>query len=141
MDSLKTLIDLQKARVDEQRIVMTRLNARLDMIEQQIAELEIRKVSEQTAASENQESRTTYGAFLDHAKRQGLVLERERQATLSAIEAARAVLAELFEEQKRYEIAQNARELAALKEEKRKESIELDEMGAVTHERKKDTSA
>ena len=47
MKSLATLIKLQKTRVDEQRLTLTRLQAHLENIENSIAALEIRKAREQ----------------------------------------------------------------------------------------------
>jgi flagellar biosynthesis chaperone FliJ len=57
MKSLSTLIKLQKTHVDEQRLALARLQARLEEIEQSIAMLEIKKAREQTVAQENGEAR------------------------------------------------------------------------------------
>ena len=61
-----------------------------------------------------------------------------RKAAAHAIDQALAKLTELFEEQKRYEIAESARIEAEAKEERRRERIDLDEIGGVMFERKKD---
>ena len=137
MKSLATLIKLQKTRVDEQRLALVRLQARLEEIEKSIAMLEIKKAREQGVAQENAEARATYGAFLKAAVREGRELEKQRQIAEAAVEAARQRLTELFEEQKRYEIAEAARIEAERKEERRKETMELDEVGGVTHARKR----
>ncbi len=137
MKSLSTLIKLQKTRVDEQRQHLARLQARLQEIENQIAQLEIKKAREQVAAEQSAEARTTYGVFLKVAVKRGRELDRERQIAAAAVEAAHNILIEIFEEQKRYEIAEEARVAAEDKEERRRERIELDEVGGVVHERKK----
>jgi flagellar biosynthesis chaperone FliJ len=137
MKSLSTLIKLQKTRVDEQRLALTRLQGLLEEIERNIAKLEVKKAHEQVAAQESAEARATYGAFLKAVVTQGRDFEKQRAVMIEAIEIARQKLRELFEEQKRYEIAEVARLAAEQKEERRKETMELDEIGAVTFTRKK----
>lgn len=137
MKSLTTLIKLQKTRVDEQRQTLAKAQEFLDSVEQQIVQLEIKKVREQAAAQEYPEARLTYGAFLKAAVRDGRALEKQRAVAIAAVEAARDKLAELFEEQKRYEIAAAHRQAAEDREERRRETIELDEVGGVTYTRKK----
>src|ERR1700761_6409048 len=128
MKSLATLIKLQKTRVDEQRIHLAALQEQLDSIERRIAELEIEKAREQVAAEHNPEARGTYGAFLKAAINRGRELDKARQTTQIAVEIARDKLAELFEEQKRYEVAEANRIESEAAEERRQERIELDEI-------------
>jgi flagellar biosynthesis chaperone FliJ len=135
--TLATLIKLQKSYVDEQRLHLAKLQDMLDAIVLRIAQLEIEKARELVAAEDNPEAAATYGAFLKRISAKGRELEKERQAATHAVEIARAKLAELFEEQKRYEIAEAARIEAEAKEERRRERIDLDEVGGVTHERRK----
>lgn len=138
MKSLATLIKLQKNLVDEQRLHIARLQEHLDQIEKNIAALEIEKAREQVAANSSPEARLTYGAFLASAIKRGDSFEKERRATAQAIEIARAKLTELFEEQKRYEIAEETRQRAEVAEEQRRERIILDEVGSVGFIRKQD---
>ncbi len=137
MRSLATLIKLQKTRVDEQRLLLAKLQAQLEDIEKRIAELEILKAREQLVAQEHNEARATFGAFIKEAVREGRELEKQRQIAMAAIEIARVKLTELFEEQKRYETAQAARIAAEEKEERHRETVELDEIGSVNFTRKK----
>jgi hypothetical protein len=137
MKSLATLIKLQKTYVDEQRLHLAKLQARLEQIVRDIALHEIMKAREQVAAEQHREARATYGAFLKAAVKKGRELEKERQTAAHAVEIARDKLAQLFEEQKRYELAEAARLEAEAKEERRKERIELDEIGSVSFVRKK----
>lgn len=130
-----TLIKLQKLSVDEQRQVLARLQDALEKIEHRIAELEIQKTRESLAVAQNPDARSTYGAFLQGVATKGRGLERERKAAAHAVDQARAKLSELFEEQKRYEIAEEQRIEAEIKEEQRQERIELDEIGGTVHER------
>lgn len=138
MKSLITLIKLQKTRVDEQQQLLAKMQEQLDMIVNSIAELEIKKAREQVSAQENAEARLTLGNFLKVAVQQGRTLEKQRLIAIAAVEAARAKLAELFEEQKRYEIAMAARLEAQQHEERRRETILLDEVGSVSYMRNKE---
>jgi hypothetical protein len=137
MKSLATLIKLQKTLVDEQRQVLAGLLERLDTIEFQIAQLEIRKTRELEAAKD-EHARATYGAFLKNMVTQERVLEKDRHTALMAVKIAQDRLAVLFEEQKRYEIAEEKRIDDEAREERRRERIDLDEIGAVIHERRKE---
>lgn len=137
MTTLSTLIKLQKSLVDEQRQHLALLQRMLDSILHRMTQLEIEKAREQVLAEKNPDSRTTYGAFLKRMAIRGRDLEKERAFVQQAMDETHAKLAELFEEQKRYEIAEQARIDAEAREERRQETIELDEIGGITHERRK----
>ena len=136
--SFATLIKLQKSLVDEQRQVLCRLQDRLDSIDAAIAQLEILKAREQEAASQEVVFRSTYGEFLKTAVLRGRVLEKERLLAARAVELAHDKLAEMFEDQKRYETAEAQRLAEEAQEEMRLERIALDEIGSIMHERKRE---
>lgn len=138
MKTFQTLIKLQKTKVDDQRIQLTRLQSHVENLDRQITELEISKAREQATAQENPDARMTYGAFLAGAIKKGRELDRAKEAAVSAVEIARGQLAELFEEQKRYEIADAQRIEEAAAKEKQRETQMLDEIGSIAHQRKKD---
>ena len=140
MKSLATLIKLQKTYVDEQRQHLAHLLDEQEKIQHKIAALEIEMAREQVAAQEHPEAQATYGAFLKAAIERARALEKDRQAGEHAIEIARDKLSRLFEEQKRYEIAEAARIEAELSAERRLERIDLDEIGSVTYVRKQENS-
>ena len=137
MKTLETLIKLQKFYVDEQRQQLAKLQDMLDAIEQKVAALEIEKAREQVAAENNPEARATYGAFVKNMQVKRRALDTEREAAEHAVNLVLAKLSELYEEQKRYEIAEEARITAERKEENRLDNLELDEIGGVTHERRR----
>jgi len=137
MHSLSTLIKYQKTLVDEQRLVLARAQDGLDRVVQAIAQLESEKIREQAATKEHPENAVTYGEFLKRAIKRGRELVKERQISEAAVNAAHEKLTELFEEQKRFEIAEAARLKAEEREERRIETAELDEIGGITHERRK----
>lgn len=135
--SLAALIKLQKSYVDEQRRHVAQLQDRLEKIERDIAQLEIAKAREQEAARDPAAS-YTYGEFVKRAVAQGRELEEMRRTAAGAVAVAQDRLAALFEEQKRYEIAEKQRIDDEAREALRRENIELDEIGGVMHERGKD---
>jgi hypothetical protein len=137
MKSFKTLIKLSKTFVDEQRQQLARLLENLQRIEGEITRLEIMRVREQETATKNPAMNITFGAFIKTVIIKGRLLEKERQTAALAVKMAREKLAELFEEQKRYEIAEDQRLEAEAKEERRLETIELDEIGGTRHERQR----
>jgi hypothetical protein len=137
MKSLSTLIKLQKTYVDQQRLIVNKLQERVDLLERAMIALEIQKMQEKAVAAKHPEHTQTYGMFLRMAVQRGRALAFERLNAVAATNAARDKLTELFEEQKRYEIAEEARLEAELKEELRRETAELDEIGGVTYQRQK----
>jgi flagellar export protein FliJ len=137
MKGLPTLIKLQKSRVDEQQVILSKLQNHLEQIEGAIVALEIEKVREAEAKRKNPALGITYAAYLDAALRRGEKLERDRLIAQQAVNLAHDQLSQLFEEQKRYEIALANREAAEEREEKRKESIEMNEIGSIAFERRR----
>jgi flagellar FliJ protein len=136
LKSLSTLIKLQKIYVDEQRVHLAALQDNIDAIDGRIAQNEIRKAREIEAARHG-EAGQTYGAFMKAMVEEGRVLAKERQAAAMAVKMAQDKLAVLFEEQKRYEVAEEHRVVAEAREENRRENLEFDEIGGVRHERNK----
>lgn len=137
MKSLATLIKLQKSNVDEQRQLLAKLQARLDAIRAEIAEHEALQERERQAVRKNPEAGLTYGAFVKWALAHAKELDQMFVTAAKAVEIARDKLAELFEEQKRYELAEAERIEEERREELRQETILLDEVGSVSYERRK----
>lgn len=137
MKSLATLIKLQKTFVDEQRQHLARLLDHLESIEEKIREVEDLKESEKEAGKD-EITRASYGEFLKQMVLIGRALEQERQQAEAAVRMAQEKLAELFEEQKRYEIAEASRIEEEAKAERRLERLELDEIGGMRHERQRE---
>lgn len=135
--SLATLIQLQKTLVDEQRVLLARLQDDLDRIEHKLAAFKVQMVREAEAARAYEAS-GSYGAFVKQMLVVEKALEKEKRTATTAVKIAQGRLASLFEEQKRYEIAEERRIEAEAKEELRRENLELDEIGGVMHERHKE---
>ena len=92
---------------------------------------------EKVRAQKNDAARMTYGAFLKVLIANKRALEKDYVVAADAVRSAQEKLAELFEEQKRYEIAEDQRVEEIEKEERRLERIDLDEVGGVRHERQR----
>lgn len=137
MKSLATLIKLQKSFVDEQRILLASLRTQLERIEAEIRALEREKEEQKKLLKSRPEMGLTFGSYIKQATEKGHALEKRRKTAQIAVELAHDKLAELFEGQKRYEIAEENRIKAERQEEARKERIVLDEVGSVTFTRKK----
>ncbi len=136
MKSLATLIKLQKTQVDEQRMLLAKLQLRLEAITREIAEHEQRQEKERLAAQKDPELAVTYGEFIKWSIKRAQELERQRETAAKAVNIAREKLAELFEGQKRYEIAESNRLEEERLEQLRQETLYMDEVGSVAHERK-----
>ena len=136
-DSLATLIKLMKTHVDEQRQLLAKVQAHLAQIEYEITELEIRQATEQLTVQQNPDMALTYGDFVRWAIERARELETQRQTAAAAVELARDKLSQLFEEQKRYELAAVARDAEERREELKRENDELNEIGSVNFMRNK----
>lgn len=136
MKNLRTLIKLQKQKVDEQRLVVARLQTQLDEVHRGQNALEEEKRKQEELVHKDPDLGMTYGDYISSYMFRRDEMAKKEQAILYSLELARDKLAELFEEQKRYEISlQNKLEEQA-QEEKRRERIEMDEIGSQAHERK-----
>lgn len=136
MRSVKTLIKLQKSKVDDQRRVIAEHEKALARIEQEITELALQQAREQEIARTKPEEAITYGEFVKWTMQRNRDLHAAREAVVQALEKERDILAGLFEEQKRYEIILSNHEAAAAKEEQKREQGELDEIALTNYDRK-----
>ncbi|HBM90370.1 MAG TPA: hypothetical protein DD400_00595 [Rhodospirillaceae bacterium] len=136
MKSLVTLIKLQKTYVDEQRVVLAKLQEQLQTIEDKIVAQHVLQEQQKELLHENPDMGLTYGDFLEQQLKKKEALEKEKGVMEYAIELALDKLAGLFEEQKRYEIAQQQREEEEKRIEADRETKILDEVGSVSFVRK-----
>ena len=140
MSSLPTLVKLTKVRVDEQRQLLAKLHARLDQLEQDIATIHEKQELERLIVANNPETALTYGEFVQWAMKQERELVKQRETANAAVTIARDKLAELYAEQKRYELAAASAEDAARREEQKRDMQDMDEISTTNFtRRKKDT--
>ncbi len=137
MKSLATLIKLQKVRVDEQRIMLAKLQEQLARAEQELQALRNQMEAQKKLLRRNPDMALTYGAYLKEALKSQALLEKRLRTAQQAVAIARDKLAEVFEEQKRYEIAEAKRLEDEAREEAHKETMFMDEVGSVSFVRKK----
>ncbi len=134
--SLQTLIKLQKTKVDDQRQLLTRLREQLDLVLAEIETLRIEQATQQALLRTMPEMAVTYSDYLQESLKKEKLLDRKRRTAEKAVDIAHDRLSELFEEQKRYEIAQREREEEEARAEAVRETKTLDEVGSVTYIRK-----
>lgn len=137
MKSLATLIKLQKSRVDEQRLLMVKLQEQLARIEGDLAALRREREEQKELVSAYPELGLTYGEYVRESLKKEALLERKRRTAAQAVSIAHDRLSELFEEQKRYELAEANRLEEEAREEAHKETLALDEVGSISFVRKK----
>lgn len=137
MKSLATLIKLQKTRVDEQRLVLAKMQEQLTLVLYRIEELEAEQEAQRQLLHQDSSYALTYGEYVKRALMQREGLERNRRAAEYAVKLAHDKLAEFFEEQKRYEIAEQNRIEEEEREEQRRETHTLDEVGSISYIRHK----
>ena len=137
MKDLTILIKLQKTKVDEQRVILNKLRDTLDKIIEKLAFMQETLKKEQAIAKESYYNRITYERFLKKFLSDQQQLEHQRTLLEEAVIAAHAKLSELFEEQKRYELALEQKIIEEREKETKRENQITDEIGIVQHQRKK----
>ena len=137
MKSLSSLIRLVKWRIDEKRRELVEREREADAIRTKLNEGEAEIVAEQKAARSNFEAHLGYGAFAKRAIQRRKLLTRALAEAEEKVEAARAELADLFLEQKQYEITQAGRERRERERLAKIEQGELNEIALNQHKAKK----
>ena len=131
MTNLATLIKLQKTRVDEQRLLLAKLHEQLENIENTIRTLMEEQEQQRALLKREPSANLTYGEYLESSLKKLKLLEAQKTTAIMAVNLARDRLAEVFEEQKRYEIAEKARLEEEEREQQRQETQTLDEIGSI----------
>lgn len=137
MTSLVTLIKLQKTKVDEQRVLLANLQKQLTDIQSQMDALVEQQAQQAAMLRQEPSLAINYDLYLKESIKRLEALEKRKRTMELAVGLARDKLAELFEEQKRYELAEKARLEEEEAEEQRRETHVLDEVGSVSFIRKK----
>ena len=137
-DKLKTLVRLHEWAVDEKRRKLAELLRLLNELERQANDLEAELKREQAiAATSPEEAGHFYGTYA-----QTVILRREHIAQSIAqaedhVGAAREELKEAHQELRKFEITMENREKRRARERDRLEQLELDEIAAQAHRRKR----
>lgn len=130
MAGLRTLVRLAGLRLDEMRRVLAALQAESDRLRARIAGLDAEVRAEMDVARTSEESRLVLGAYLRRSREERTRLVDAVAEVEARIAVAMDELAEVFLEQKRYELVLDRRAEEARREEARRETAVHDETGA-----------
>ena len=126
--SLKTLVRVQKFNIDEQRKLLNEQLEVEDKILLGIKALEDELAKEKAFAEEHPEI-GDFGAYFKRYQKQREGLETALQMVRRKIDEIQDKIAEMFKEQKTFEIVDKNREQQAIQEEEHKMQQTLDEIG------------
>lgn len=127
-NSLQTLNRIQKFNIDEQRKILADLLNQQDILQAQLAQLNEAFEQEKEFARVNS-GLGDFGAYIKRYMQQREDLEMKIAVLDKRIEQEREVMADMFKEQKTYEIVDRQRAERAEKEENDREQKMLDEIG------------
>lgn len=127
-NSLQTLNRIQKFNIDEQRKILADLLNQQDILQAQLEQLNEAFEQEKEFARVNS-GLGDFGAYVKRYMQQREDLEMKIAVLDKRIEQEREVMADMFKEQKTYEIVDRQRAERAEKEENDKEQKMLDEIG------------
>ncbi|MEI7669568.1 MAG: flagellar export protein FliJ [Pseudomonadota bacterium] len=126
--SLKTLIRLQKHKIDNLRRELSPLLEELRQLEFAKEKLQQELIKEIETINNNPEFGGFFGAYSANVKERIEKISSEIIRVNSEIEKKRSELSEEFSEQKKYELALESEKKRILENEKRLENLELDEI-------------
>lgn len=126
--ALKTLTRIQKFQIDEQRKILSELQEKQDILQAQLEQLN-RDFEQEKEFARNNAGVGDFGAYVKRYMQQRENLEMQAAVLEKKIEHERDVMADMFKEQKTYEIVDDQRTKRAAKEEEQKMQKVLDEIG------------
>ena len=128
ISALKTLTRIQKFQIDEQRKILSELQEKQDILQAQLEQLN-RDFEQEKEFARNNAGVGDFGAYVKRYMQQRENLEMQIAVLEKKIEHERDVMADMFNEQKTYEIVDDQRTKRAAKEEEQKMQKVLDEIG------------
>ncbi len=140
MKQLETLIKMHKHYVDEQRRVLAGKQAEADAIMMAIATLQANLEMEKERASQTEEQEVLFsiGVYIKEQLKKHERMQRNLSAKEAEVHIEREKLSMMFEELKRYEIAQqNWEEEQRLAEQKAENKV-YDEQSSQRHHQRED---
>ena len=126
--ALKTLTRIQKFQIDEQRKILSELQEKQDILQAQLEQVN-RDFEQEKEFARNNAGVGDFGAYVKRYMQQRENLEMQIAVLEKKIEHERDVMADMFKEQKTYEIVDDQRTKRAAKEEEQKMQKVLDEIG------------
>ena len=125
-ETLDTLIRLHRWQVDERRRQVADLEGFAEKLRQELVKLADERATESQTAGTNLLTRHVYPGYIRRALQRQKTLEQSLAETEQQIVTARDVLAEAFQQLKRYEVAQANRERLRMNAAARRERLEAD---------------
>lgn len=131
-NSLQVLNRIQKFNIDEQRKILTDLLNRQDILTAQLAQLN-QSFEEEKEFARNNSGVGDFGSYVKRYMQQRENLESQLSVLEAQIAQVRDVIADMFKEQKTFEIVDKRR--TERKEKKEEENMQktLDEIGTNTY--------
>ncbi len=128
VDPLKTLNRIQKFHIDEQRKILNELLKQQDVLQEQLNQLNEAFEREKEFARTNS-GVGDFGAYVKRYMQQRENLEMQLSVLQAKIDTERDIMADMFKEQKTFEIVDERRAQRRQKEADDKEQKMLDEIG------------
>jgi flagellar export protein FliJ len=136
MTALESLIRLHRWQVDERRRQLAELEALGDKLRDEQQRLEAEQRSEQAAAASSTEAAYTYGNYAGALAERRRILAQSFAEVEQQIVKAREVVAEAFQEMKRYEITAANRQRQQRAKIARRQQAALDDVALDTYRRR-----
>ena len=134
--SLQTLQRIQKFNIDEQRKILVDLQNKQENCQKNLTRL-IAQFEEEKTMAQKMGTLVDFGAYVQRFLDEKKALEDEIEQLQQQIEIVRDKIADMFKEQKTYEIVDNNRQKRKEKEETQKEQKMLDEIGTNNYLKRK----
>lgn len=133
---LKALIRYHKWRLDEKRRALAELHSLADKLREQLAALEDEIKAEQETARQSTEAALTFANYITQANFRKKTLAESIAQVDRQIEVATDEMRDVFQEVKRYEIAQEERTRREKEKIRRREAAMFDEVAATGFQRR-----
>lgn len=135
MQSLPTLIRLKQEKLDEKRLVLTRLETEAANIVELIENLEVEVACESEAARAQASNAFGFGSYLARVRARRSGLEARLAEVNDKIAVAADDVADAFREMKRFELAQSFAEQRAAAQASKREQAALDDIALTGYRR------
>jgi flagellar export protein FliJ len=138
MKGLATLIKLHKRTLDELRRKMATLENQKSQLQQSSASLQKELQHEMRTAKKQAEMSGFFGGFAKRIQKRQEEIVHEIRSLDRQMAALNDEISEAYTELKKFEIAQENAKRRANEEERRKETILIDEIAGQQHQRKEE---
>ena len=137
MSALDSLIRLHRWQVDERRRHLADLEGLATQLTDESRRLDRDEAKEQAAAAASPEAATTYAAYARQLVERRRKLAQSQAEVAEQLERSRALLADAFQEVKRYEMMEANRLRQQQRREERRQQQALDDPGSETLRRRR----